>query len=134
MNILNKLHNPNVGILLIRVALGAVFIAHGWAKFADMEGTIGFFSSLGMAAFLAYFVSAAELVGGILMILGLFVRPVGIILASIMAVAILSVKIKMGFLGGYEYELVLLLIALSMVFLGGGSYKVWKCCGPECKC
>lgn len=131
---INKLRHPSVGILIIRIALGVVFVAHGWAKFANMEGTLGFFASIGLGAIATYLISTIELVGGILMILGIFTRYVGILFAFIMAGAIATVKGRLGFFGGYEYELVLLLVSLGMVFLGGGRIKAWKCCDENCEC
>lgn len=132
--ITQKLKHPNFGILLIRIILGIVFIAHGWAKFQNMEGTIGFFVSIGLSALVAYVISIIELVGGIMMLLGIFTRYVALLFAGTMVGAIITVKGQLGFFGGYEYELTLLVVSLAMVFLGGGKFKVWKCCGPDCNC
>jgi putative oxidoreductase len=132
--IIQKLKHPNLGIVLIRLALGIVFIANGWAKFANMAGTISFFESIGIGAPIVYLISAVELFGGILMILGVGTRYVAALFAAIMFGAIATVKSNLGLVGGYEYELVLLLVSLAMVFIGGGRYKVWKCCGPNCEC
>ena len=50
--------NHDLGMLLLRLAVGVIFIAHGWGKFSDMASTIGFFGQLGMPSVFAYLVGA----------------------------------------------------------------------------
>ena len=130
------------GMLLLRVVVGAVFIAHGWQKLQMIDGVIGFFGKLGFAPFFAYLVAWVEFVGGLAMLLGVFTRIAGYLLAAVMIVAIFSVKLKMGFLGGYELDLTLLVAALALAWSGPGKLsvasKVCKCencmmCGGEMK-
>lgn len=116
--------NTDIALLLIRVALALVFIVHGWAKIADMAGTVGFFGSIGLPAFLAYVVAAIEFLGGIAMLLGVFTGWAGILLALVMAGAIATVKLKAGFLGGYEFDLTLFLAAIAVSLAGPGAYTV----------
>jgi putative oxidoreductase len=126
-SVLHRLHNPDLAILFLRIAVGLVFLTHGYQKIGNMEQVVGFFGTLGFAAFLAYVVAWSEVIGGILLILGLFVRYVGIVLAVIMAVAIVTVHLQNGYYagdGGYEYALTLLLGALAVVFSGSGKYSV----------
>lgn len=118
------------GLFLLRVVLGIIFIAHGWAKIGGMEGTIGFFVSLGLPAFMAYVVAWVEFLGGIAVLLGIFSRIAAYLLAITMVVAIFLVKIKAGFLGGYELDLILLVSALVVAWSGAGPYSVsGKICG-----
>lgn len=118
------------GLFLLRVVLGIIFIAHGWAKVSGMEGTIGFFASLGLPAFAAYVVAYVEFLGGIAVLLGVFSRIAAYLLAVTMVVAIFLVKIKAGFLGGYELDLILLASALVVAWSGAGPYSVSsKVCG-----
>lgn len=119
-----KRTNVDVGLLLLRVALAATFIAHGWAKFQNLEGTTAFFAGLGLAAFFVYLVAVVELLGGLALLLGLFTDVAGIALAINMAFAIILVKLSAGFLGGFEFELVLLLAALGIAFAGPGKYAI----------
>jgi putative oxidoreductase len=124
--LMHHLHNPDLGILFLRLALGPVFIYSGWFKIASMETAIGFFKALGFAPFLAYFVAWSEFLGGIAFILGIFSRYAGILLAIIMAVAI-KVLFHNGFSlanSGYEFALVLMLGSLAMVTLGSGKYSL----------
>lgn len=118
------------GLFILRVVFGIIFIAHGWAKIGNMDGTIGFFSSLGLPVFTAYLVAWVEFLGGIAVLLGIFSRIAAYLLAITMVVAIFLVKIKAGFLGGYELDLILLASALVIAWSGAGPYSVsGKVCG-----
>lgn len=124
---IERLHNPDIGILLVRIALGTVFINAGWMKLQMTEFVVPAFASMGIPAFLAYFVMYAELITGILLVLGVFVRYAATIIAIIMAVATFVVHWKAGFSmanGGYEYTFVLGLCALALVALGAGRHTV----------
>jgi len=119
--------NSDIALLLIRIGLGAVFIAHGLSKISNMNdtpGTISFFASVGLPVFFAYLVAYVELLGGLSMVLGIFTGWAGIALAIIMVVAIGLVKISKGFVGGYEFELVLFLSSLAISLAGPGSYAL----------
>ena len=85
------------------------------------------FGTIGIPEWLTYFVSYAEFIFGILMIAGYWVRHAGILFAIIMAVAIYKVTGQNGFslaTQGYEYNLVLLLMALAVTTLGAGKHTL----------
>ncbi|MGG4553290.1 DoxX family protein [Paenibacillus humicus] len=109
-----------LGLTLLRLILGITFLIHGLDKFqGGIANTAAFFESLGMPGFAAYVVALVELLGGIAMILGLGTRVVAGLFAIIMAVAILKVKLAIGFLGngqmaGYELDLILLVISVYL--------------------
>lgn len=124
--------NPDLGLLLIRFALALVFIIHGLAKFQTMPDTIAFFGTLGLVSFVAYFVAAVELFGGIGLLLGMFTSWTALILGINMFFAIFLVKLGKPFLGGYEYELTLMLASFGLSMLGAGKYSVCPC-GKERK-
>lgn len=121
----------DTGMLIIRLGLGLVFVAHGWGKFGDLVGTVGFFSGLGLPAAVAYLVAGVELLGGLAMILGVWTKWAGWLLAIVMAAAIILVKGKMGFVGGYELDLSLLFMALGITFVGPGKYTVHRLLGMQ---
>lgn len=120
--------NKDFGLFLLRLALALVFIAHGWAKLNGLEATEAFFSNVGIpaASSMAVLVGLVEFLGGLAMLLGVFTSWAGGLLAVVMLVAILQVKLSKGFLGGYEFDLTLLLAALSLIFLGAGDWTVKK--------
>ena len=124
--------NSDLGILLIRFALALVFIIHGLAKFQAMPATISFFGSLGLVPAMAYFVATVELFGGILLLLGMFTPWTALVLGINMVFAIFLVKLEKPFLGGYEYELTLMLVSFGLSLLGTGKYTVCPC-GTEKK-
>jgi putative oxidoreductase len=121
-----KGHYQDFGLLLVRLALAAVFIAHGWQKLQDINGVVGFFGqiSIPLPGVMAYVVALTEFLGGIAMLVGLWTQLAGCLLAIVMVVAIMQVRFAKGFIGGYEFELTLLLIALGIALAGPGSYSV----------
>ncbi len=117
---------PDLGLLIIRLAIGVIFVAHGWQKFGNMEATITFFTTISLAPFFAYLVAAVEFLGGIAMILGVWTHLAGLLLAIVMLVAIIILKAKTGLVGGYELDLILLASALGISMLGPGKHTVKK--------
>jgi uncharacterized membrane protein YphA (DoxX/SURF4 family) len=108
--------------LVLRIGLAIVFIAHGWGKVTGIEGTAGFFAKVGipLSSFFAYVVAAVEFGGGILILLGLFTRIAAALIAIVMVVAIFTVKLSQGFLGGYELDFILLCVAIALMLTGSG--------------
>ncbi len=130
-NFVTKMYNPNLGLLFIRIALGVVFLYHGLGKFQDMEGVVKFFSMLDLPVFLAYLVAIVEFVGGLALLLGLFVEFFASILAVVMFMAIVLAKYANGFAGmtgrpGYELDFVLLFALLGIACLGAGKFALKK--------
>ena len=129
---IHRLHNADLGVLFLRVAVGVVFIHAGYLKLADMTLVITGFGAIGFPAWLAYFVAYCELLGGLAVLLGIFVRYAGVVLAIIMLVAFWKVLGPNGFGlsnnpqlgGGYEYVFVLFFSSLALVTLGAGKYSL----------
>ena len=114
-----------IGTLLLRIVLGLVFLANGFTKFQGGIGnTAGWFESIGIPGFLAYAVGTIELVGGIALILGIGTRVVSLLLGIIMLGAIFTVNLSAGFLNGYVFDLVLLVIAVHMVLNGSRTFSL----------
>lgn len=118
------------GLLLIRVALGVVMIAHGAQKLFTFgyPGVVGGFTQMGMPmpGISAALIIAAELGGGILMLAGLFTRFAGAAFAFAMAVAALKVHLAAGFFmpNGYEFTMLLAAAALGIVLTGPGRLSI----------
>jgi len=125
---------PAWATLVIRLALGVVFIAHGSQKVFGafgghgMDGTIGMVRSLGfpLPVMFAWFAALAEFLGGIGVFVGLLTRFAAAGIAITMVVAITRVHLKGGFFAprGFEYPLVLLAMALSLIFSGAGKISL----------
>ena len=122
------------GPTLLRVTLGVLFLAHGaWLKLGvfTLAGTVGYFQSLGLPGVAAYGVIAAEIVGGILLILGIRVRESAALLAVISFGATWAHS-SFGWVfsnpgGGWEFPLFLAVTALVQVLLGPGALRVqWR--------
>lgn len=127
-----------VAFLLGRIALGAVFVAHGWQKWSEwgIDGTAAAFEGMGVPApqLSAYFAATVELVGGALLILGALLPVVGVLLAADMLGALFIVHLEAGFWsaeGGYEFVLTLAAAALVIGFSGGGALAVDRLFGKR---
>ena len=115
---------------LLRVTLGAMFIAHALLKILvfTVPGTAKFFVSVGFPEWTAYAVIAAELGGGIALVLGVYTRAVAIALIPVLLGA-LYVHSGNGWLftaknGGWEYPLFLTIAAAVQALLGDGAYAL----------
>ena len=116
--------------LLLRLTLGVMFIAHGLLKVVvfTMPGTVAFFESLGLPGFFAYLTVLAEIGGGALLILGIYVPLVSIALLPVVLGAT-WVHAGNGWLftaegGGWEYPLFLTLATVVQALVGAGKYAV----------
>jgi putative oxidoreductase len=119
--------STDLGIAVLRVSLGAMWIAHALLKLLvfTLPGTAQYFASIGFADFLAYPVFAAELLGGLALLLGLYARQVALALVPIMAVAA-WVHLPNGWVhtspgGGWEYPVFLIAASVSLWLLGDGA-------------
>lgn len=107
--------------IIMRVVLGIIFVFHGVDKLQmGLSNVEGWFSSLGIPGFLAYIVAYVELIGGIMLIVGLFTRYVSGLLIVILLGAIVTAKLSVGLLGngqmaGYELDLGFILVLLHLV-------------------
>lgn len=115
---------PDVGLLLIRVALGAIFIHHGWMKTGNIAGTEGFMSSIGLPGFMAYAIITVEVLGGAMLILGVLARVAAVATGIAMIVAILLVTFPHKGLAGSEFEILLAVASFGIAFIGAGKYRL----------
>jgi len=112
--------------VVIRVVLGLVFLAHGYDKLQNVAGVAGFFTNIGIpaAGIMAWVVTLVEFLGGIALIVGLCTRYASALIAVVMIVATIKVKLAKGFVGGYELDLSLLAMAVSLMLTGSGPYSL----------
>ncbi|NIN71057.1 MAG: DoxX family membrane protein [Gemmatimonadetes bacterium] len=119
---------PEWGTIPLRLALGLIFMSHGWAKLTGPVGTPEGFNieSWGWPypVFWAWVVALIETFGGLLVIVGLFTRLAAFFIACVMIVAILKLKLNQGLIGGSEFEVALLMIALALLVTGAGRLSV----------
>jgi putative oxidoreductase len=118
------------GAFLLRLSLGVLFVAHSLLKIFvfTLPGTVQFFASLGYPAALAHFVVASELIGGVLLIFGLYTRAVSLVLVPV-ALGALSVHLPSGWLfsnpkGGWEFPAMLVVLLVIQALLGSGAFAV----------
>jgi len=118
--------NAGLGLLILRVVIGLVFLMHGIGKLTHMDNTIGFFTQIGipMANLAAWVMALVETAGGVALILGVALPIVALMLAIDMVVAILKVQLRKGLIGGYELELTLLAGLVCLMLAGPGIMAV----------
>ena len=123
-------HTAPYAALTLRIALGAMFIAHALLKVFvfTLPGTVQFFESIGLPGILGYVTVAAELVGGAMLVLGIGTRWVAALLIPVLLGAT-WVHAPNGWLftapkGGWEYPAFLSLAAFVQVLLGDGAYAL----------
>lgn len=118
--------------LILRFIAGVVFAAHGaqklfgWFGGYGLQATAGWMESIGLAPgiVMASLAGSAEFFGGLLLIAGLAVRPVALLLAFTMTVAITVVHLPNGLFmanNGYEFGLALLAMSIALTLRGAGS-------------
>ena len=112
------------GLLPIRIIAGLTFIAHGLPKFFDVSGGYGFFESVNLPPELFVPIALLEVGGGFAILLGILTRIASALLIIEMLGAILMVKLPKGFIGRYEFELLLISICVSLVILGPGKISI----------
>ena len=123
----------SIGLAVLRVVTGAVFIAHGLPKFgiigdgslaatADGLGNMG----IPLPAVSALLVATTEVFGGALLIAGFLTRIVTTAQAFAMLVAVFAVHLPNGFAGrgGYQWALLLCAAAFCLLLEGAGKYSI----------
>ena len=120
----------NVALLLIRIAVGVVFLYHGSAILFGAfggPGPQGFANHMHAPAIMGYLVGLAQFAGGLAILIGLLIRIGAVCIIIVMLGAIFLVHLPHGFdvsKGGMEYALTQLLIALALLIAGGGAYSL----------
>lgn len=125
--------STNLAAFLLRIALGAMFVAHSLILklfVFTLPGTAQFFTAIGLPGWSAHVVFVLEAIGGVLLVLGVQVRWVSLILLPILLGATWA-HAGNGWMfgypnGGWEYPLYLALLALVQVLLGEGAFALQR--------
>jgi putative oxidoreductase len=127
--------NSGLSLLILRITIAIVFMAHGsqklfsWFGGYGLEGTGQWMESIGLAPgyLMALLAGSGEFFGGLLLLFGLLTRASSLVLAITMIVAIFSVHFVNGFFmsaNGYEFAFVLLGASVALMFSGAGKYSL----------
>lgn len=123
--------NADLAATILRVSMGILFLAHAGLKLFVFTpaGTAGYFASLGLPGPLAYLVIAAELFGGIALILGVYSRWVSLALVPILLGSIYVPHGAAGFFfsnegGGWEFPAFWALTLVVQALLGDGAFAL----------
>lgn len=134
----------DIGLMVLRLVLGTTFALHGaqkllgWFDGPGLRATGAVFESMGFrgGTRTAFFAGITELGAGVLLVIGLLTPAAAAAFFAVMLVAGVSVHLPNGFFaqnGGYEYNLVLALAALTLAFTGPGAISIdhWMGLGLE---
>ena len=132
--------NPNVGLSIARLTLGLVIFPHGAQKLLGLFGGYGYSGTMdflttqmGLPSIVAFSVIMIEFFGSISLVLGFFSRFWAIALVGMFTGIIITTQLEHGFFmnwfgnqagEGYEYSLLVIGLALSVVVNGSGKWSI----------
>jgi putative oxidoreductase len=140
MQAFNKLHNDDLGKLVLRLTVGGLMLFHGYSKLTAFSATVeslgGMLKAQGWPSFIAYGVFLGEVVAPLLILVGYFSRPAAIVLLFNMIVAVLMAHtndfLKLQEKSGawaLEVQAFYFFGALAVLFLGSGKYSLSRGAG-----
>jgi putative oxidoreductase len=117
-----------LGLLVLRLAVGAVFIGYGWQKVhGGMAHWVAGVTAMGFPRWAGYVAAWVELAGGAALILGFLTRLAALGLLANMIVALWKVKLHGPFWAGgsgSEFPLVCGAICFALIFFGAGPWSL----------
>jgi putative oxidoreductase len=131
--------SDDIGAFIARITLGIVILPHGLQKLlglfggAGFSGTVEFFVSSGVPAFVAILIIIGESFGAVGLIVGFLSRLAALGITIIMLGAIVTVHLQNGFFmnwagtaagEGFEYHLLAVGLGLIVLIKGGGIWSV----------
>ncbi len=131
---MNNAKRAQLGLTLVRIMLGIVFVAHGSQKVLGLlggpglQGFVSWASGLGVPTYLGYAAAFAEFIGGILLLLGIYAELGALMVIGVMIGAIYFVHLPHGFFiqnGGYEYVLSLIVSSVAILIGGAGTLALF---------
>jgi putative oxidoreductase len=135
---MTHIQRTELAAFLLRVTLGVMYLAHSVAlklMTFGLAGTAGFFVGVGLPGWLAYATFAAEVIGGVMLILGVQTRWVVLALSPALFGAIIWVHAGNGWVftapnGGWEYPAFLIAVSVVQFLLGDGAYALARSEAP----
>ena len=133
---MTKENAVDLSVFVLRLILGAIFIAHGSQKLFGMFGGIGLEGTAKMVEgiglpyhdILATIWASIEFVGGIFLILGIMTRWTAIAIVVLMLISTVRINLEYGFFiqnGGIEYNLLVIGSFVPLILVGGGNWSIW---------
>ena len=117
----------DIALLLLRLAIGLIFIAHGWPKIRNLRENAKNFEGMGFkpGTFWGTLVAIVEVVGGLAIFFGLYTQLAVLLIGIEMIVGTFwKMSRGQGLIGGYELDLILLAGCIVLLALGGGMYSI----------
>ena len=121
----------DVGLLILRIGVGVIFIMHGWPKlmggpdaWTRIGGAIGVFGITFAPAFWGFMAMFAELAGGLFLVLGFLVRPFAMLMCFTMVVAAVSLVKGGQDFAAWSHPASLAVVFLSLIIMGAGHLDV----------
>jgi putative oxidoreductase len=109
----------------IRIIAGIAFIIHGLPKLSNIAGTEHFFANMiGLPSAMALPIGLLEVIGGIALLVGVLTRIASILFIIEMIGSTIAAKLSRGFVGGYELDLLLMAISISLLLTGPGTISI----------
>ena len=112
------------GPLPIRILAGLTLMLHGLPKITDLTGVQSFFPNLGLPPELAIPVTFLEVIGWLAILFGILTRIASGLIIIEMIGAVVVAKLSKGFVGGYELELLIVAICISLFISGPGRISI----------
>lgn len=118
----------NLALLFIRVVIGLTMAAHGYNKAKSLDGTAGWFDSIGMkpGKLHARFAAGGEILAGLFLAAGLLTSFAALGFVGLMTVAWYTSHRDSGFFiikAGWEYVMVLAVVAITIAMIGPGEWS-----------
>ncbi len=114
--------------LLLRIALGSLFIVHGYSKLGAAQRKQGaeWMKSMGLPAGFILFGGIVEFFGGIALLLGILTQIIAVLFSLWMLSTtwLATSKMKKKYMGGYELDFTLLIASLALAAIGGGTFSI----------
>ena len=130
----------DLGLLILRIGIGLMFILHGWPKLTggpekweQIGKTMEIVGITFVPVFWGFMAAFAEVIGGALIMLGLFYKLACILLAITMLVATIRHATAGDGFGGYSHSLEAAILFFSLIFIGPGKYSLDKAILPNKK-